>query len=50
VYLNKLDSLSGKLVDEDLNVAAANYNDFVTYAYNNQMVLKNYAKGLKEFS
>jgi hypothetical protein len=50
LYLNMLDSLSGKLVDENLDVAATNYNHFVTNAYNNQVVLKNYAQGLKVFA
>jgi hypothetical protein len=50
LYLNMLDSLSGKLVDENLDVAGTNYNHFVTNAYNNQVVLKNYAQGLKVFA
>ncbi len=49
-YLHKLDSIAAKLLSTDLDKATMNYQHFVTNAYNNPLVLKNYITGEKEFA
>lgn len=46
----KIDSLSGHLVDRNLDEEMGNYNHFVTTAYSTPVVLKNLIKGTKEFA
>lgn len=49
-YLNKLDSIAGKLLNDDLDKRALDYDYFVKNTYSTTAVLKSYVKGLKEYS
>lgn len=49
-YLNRLDSIAGKMMGEDLDKKAEDYQSFVINTYSNTVVLKSYVKALKEFS
>src|SRR5688572_4076740 len=49
-YLGRLDSISTKMMAEDLDKKAADYNHFVVNTYSNTIVLKSYVKALNEFA
>jgi hypothetical protein len=49
-YLNKLDSISGKLAMSDIDQKAIDYGYFITNTYSNTIVLHSYIKALKEFA
>jgi hypothetical protein len=49
-FLNKLDSISGKLTNADIDQKAIDYGYFITNTYSNTIVLHSYIKGLKEFA
>ena len=49
-HLTKLDSIAGKMMNEDLDKKAEDYQSFVTNTYSNTVVLKSYVKALKEYS
>ena len=49
-YLNKLDSMASKLLAEDLDTRALDYDYFVKNTYSTVAVLKSYIKGLKDFA
>ena len=48
--LNKLDSSATKLMAEDLDKRALDYEYFVKNTYNTTAVLKSYVKGLKDYA
>jgi hypothetical protein len=48
--LAKLDSIAGKLMSENIEKEAEDYNHFVTNTYGNVIVLKSYVKALKEYA
>lgn len=49
-YLNRLDSIAGKMMGQDIDREAADYAHFVSSAYSNTVVLKSYIKALKEYA
>jgi hypothetical protein len=49
-YLNRLDSIAGKLQGTDIDSKILNYEDFITNTYSNTIVLKSYIKALKEYA
>jgi hypothetical protein len=49
-YLNKLDSISGRLATADIDQKAIDYGYFITNTYSNTIVLHSYIKALKEFA
>jgi hypothetical protein len=49
-YLNKLDSISGKLASENIDQEAIDYGYFITNTYSNTIVLHSYIKGMHEFA
>ncbi|MCI0750225.1 MAG: hypothetical protein L0Y35_00130 [Flammeovirgaceae bacterium] len=48
--ISKLDSLSGKMVSEDMEKNLVNYNHFITNTYSNGIVLKSFIRTLKEYA
>ncbi len=48
--LKKLDSLSSKLLQDNLDERAKLYDHFITNTFSNTIVLKSYVKALKEFA
>lgn len=48
--VSKLDSLSGKLMSDDLDKRVADYQFFVTNTYSNTQVLKSFVRAVKEFA
>jgi len=49
-YLNKLDSTSGRLANQDIDTEATDYEHFITNTYSNTLVLKSYISALKEYA
>lgn len=49
-YLNKLDSIAGKLMADDLDSRVLDYDYFVKNTYSTTAVLKSYIKGLKDYA
>ncbi len=49
-HLNKLDSTAGKLMSDDLDKRAVDYDYFVKNTYSTTAVLKSYIKGLKDYA
>lgn len=49
-YLNKLDSISGKLASSDIDQKAIDYGYFITNTYSNTIVLHSYIKAMHEFA
>jgi hypothetical protein len=49
-FLNKLDSIAGKLSGDDLDKRALDYDYFVKNTYSTTAVLKSYVKGLKDYA
>lgn len=49
-YLNKLDSISGKLASSDIDQKAIDYGYFVTNTFSNTIVLHSYIQALKEYA
>jgi hypothetical protein len=48
-HLNKLDSTAGRLMTDDLDKRALDYDYFVKNTYSTTAVLKSYIKGLKDY-
>lgn len=48
--LNKLDSISTKLSNEDIDQKSIDYGYFITNTYSNTIVLHSYIKALKEYA
>jgi tetratricopeptide (TPR) repeat protein len=48
--LNKLDSIAGKLTQDNIDLKAQDYSHFVANTYSSPVVLKSYVKALKEYS
>jgi len=48
--LAKLDSISNKMTDDDIDKKAEDYNYFITNTFSNTVVLKSYVEALKEYS
>lgn len=48
--LKKLDSLSARLMESDIESDMLNYEYFISNTFNNSIVLKSYIKSLKEFA
>jgi hypothetical protein len=49
-HLHKLDSIAGKMMSENIDKKAEDYQSFVTNTYSNTVVLKSYVKALKEYA
>jgi hypothetical protein len=49
-FLNKLDSIAGKLAAADIDQKAIDYAYFITNTYSNTIVLHSYIKALKEYA
>ncbi|HEY9046350.1 MAG TPA: hypothetical protein VIN08_10660 [Ohtaekwangia sp.] len=49
-YLVKLDSIAGKLGNENIDTKSEDYTYFITNTYNNTIVLKSYIKLSKEYA
>jgi len=49
-HLNKLDSTAAKLLSDDLDKRALDYQYFVKNTYSTTAVLKSYVKGLKDYA
>jgi len=50
VQLNRLDSISAKMMAQDIDKRAENYTHFITNTYSNTIVLKSYVKALNEYA
>lgn len=50
IYLARLDSISHKLMNSDLDKRAEDYQHFITNTYSNTIVLKSYIKALGEYA
>lgn len=49
-FLNKLDSIAGRLAVANIDVKSLDYNHFINNTYSNTVVLKSYVKALKEYA
>lgn len=49
-HMKKLDSVTTKLMESDLDTEIKNYDHFVTNTYGNGVVLKSYIKAMKEYA
>ncbi|HEY3403710.1 MAG TPA: hypothetical protein VGK59_10005 [Ohtaekwangia sp.] len=49
-FIKRLDSISSKMLAEDIERKAEDYQHFITNTYSNTIVLKSYVKALKEFA
>ena len=49
-HINKLDSISGKLLSDDLDKRVLDYDYFVKNTYSTTAVLKSYVRGLKDYA